>query len=382
MEQSSSCESLTTSANEQAAKALWLEERRLEHERSSKNRRRSLVAAEADTKPDEPDDASLKKEWLRRRRAEHETALKQRRSSSAVDDSAPLVDASLLEMPTERELYLRQIAEQRSMSERERQRMVAEEERPGMAPLVDPSLLEMPSERELYLRAIAEQRSVSQRERQRMSTDAARRPSLMEDEEPDDDDEEYPFNDCYAKAEMLSGNFYPSFGYPSFEDQDTSRGDSTTDAPTENGEDNMNELEALEALRLHHGMKLTRSPSGSSSSSSNHQQRAGSPRGRRGSRGMGSTNRVAPFMPPHGEGRDAGGGAERLFDYVPSLPASLDRPRMVAHLQEIEPPGPNVPNLAFQQRGDGEAPIDGLWSPASSPGRVLRLEDITIIKGR
>ena len=69
MEQSSSCESLTTSANEQAAKALWLEERRLEHERSSKNRRRSLVAAEADTKPDEPDDASLKKEWLRRRRA-------------------------------------------------------------------------------------------------------------------------------------------------------------------------------------------------------------------------------------------------------------------------------------------------------------------------
>ena len=141
MEQSSSCESLTTSANEQAAKALWLEERRLEHERSSKNRRRSLVAAEADTKPDEPDDASLKKEWLRRRRAEHETALKQRRSSSAVDDSAPLVDASLLEMPTERELYLRQIAEQRSMSERERQRMVAEEERPGMAPLVDPSLL-------------------------------------------------------------------------------------------------------------------------------------------------------------------------------------------------------------------------------------------------
>ena len=76
----------------------------------------------------------------------------------------------------------------------------------------------------------------------------------------------------------------------------------------------------------------------------------------------------------------AGGGAE-LFDYVPSLPASLDRPRMVAHLQEIEPPGPNVPNLAFQQR-DGEAPIDGLWSPASSPGRVLRLEDITIIKGR
>ena len=80
--------------------------RRLEHERSSKNRRRSLVAAEADTKPDEPDDASLKKEWLRRRRAEHETALNQRRSSSAVDDSAPLVDASLLEMPTERELYL------------------------------------------------------------------------------------------------------------------------------------------------------------------------------------------------------------------------------------------------------------------------------------
>ena len=381
MEQSSSCESLTTSANEQAAKALWLEERRLEHERSSKNRRRSLVAAEADTKPDEPDDASLKKEWLRRRRAEHETALKQRRSSSAVDDSAPLVDASLLEMPTERELYLRQI-----MSSRCRSASGSGWWRRWSgpaAPLVDPSLLEMPSERELYLRAIAEQRSVSQRERQRMSTDAARRPSLMEDEEPDEEEEEeYPFNDCYAKAEMLSGNFYPSFGYPSFEDQDTSRGDSTTDAPTENGEDSMNELEALEALRLHHGMKLTRSPSGSSSSSSNHQQRAGSPRGRRGSRGMGSTNRVAPFMPPHGEGRDAGGGAERLFDYVPSLPASLDRPRMVAHLQEIEPPGPNVPNLAFQQRGDGEAPIDGLWSPASSPGRVLRLEDITIIKGR
>ena len=74
--------------DEQTAKARWLEERRLEHEQSSR-RRRSLVAADASKRVEEPDDASLKKEWLRRQRAEHETSMARRRSLSAVDDLKP-----------------------------------------------------------------------------------------------------------------------------------------------------------------------------------------------------------------------------------------------------------------------------------------------------
>ena len=101
---------------------------------------------------------------------------KQRRSSSAVDDSAPL--------GMRRSSRCRRSASSTSVRSRSSARCRSASgsgwwrRRSGPAWRRSSTLAPRDAlERELYLRAIAEQRSVSQRERQRMSTDAARRPS-------------------------------------------------------------------------------------------------------------------------------------------------------------------------------------------------------------
>ena len=214
--------------DEAHAKQAWLHQKRLEHERNL--RRRSSTPGDGPGRADEPDDAAVKRDWLRRRRQEHEVAMGRRAGAS--NDDARLVDASLA--PSDRELYLRQLADQRSQAQRERRRNSAAESSVDAPPLVDASLLSTPSERELFLRQLAEQRSQSERDRRRMSSDAARRPSFS----AKDADE--------SLAEMYGHNYAECGG----DTATSSAANSTTADSAEREAEEMAELEALEAMRF------------------------------------------------------------------------------------------------------------------------------------
>ena len=119
----------------------------------------------------EAEDAETKREWLLQRRCDHEAAMAQRQTTDP--HPAPLVNPSLLSTPTERELYLRSLREQRNT-------LRCSPIDPHPAPLVDPSLLSTPTERELYLRSLHATKHSCARERRRCNTDAMLRPSVSD----------------------------------------------------------------------------------------------------------------------------------------------------------------------------------------------------------
>ena len=117
-----------------AAKESWLEHQKFEWARNQAERERRNRLLKAGTeplqephRPFEPNDADIKRDWLRRQRQQHSERLREARQQHAtVKDSAPLVDASLLSTPSERELYLRSLQEERHHAQRERRRMSTE----------------------------------------------------------------------------------------------------------------------------------------------------------------------------------------------------------------------------------------------------------------
>ena len=122
-----------------ALKKEWLRRQRLEHEQRTTQAHRSLSAFSA---PEEPDDAALKREWLRRQREMHERALASRAAQPAEAERAPMVDSSLLsttDMPSERDLYLQQLHDERSFSQRERRQMEGLAQRRPSVPLALPA---------------------------------------------------------------------------------------------------------------------------------------------------------------------------------------------------------------------------------------------------
>jgi hypothetical protein len=211
------------------AKQAWLEVQKVEWEKNQQAREKRFQLQQHQglpAAPTEPDDAALKREWLRRRRHAHEAAMSERENIAAasVDRDAPLVEASLLSTP---------------------------------------------SERELYLRSLQDERSLAQRERRRMSTDAARRPSFT----AAGGDEQAAMMDLMAAsasatereaADLYSFN-YGEHGRPNGCGTSAPPTSSTTAERTE--ADALEDLEALEALRLQE-LQQHRRPSGSSSSGS------------------------------------------------------------------------------------------------------------------
>lgn len=395
-----------------AAKAAWLEQLREEHQRNF--RRRSMEARIDDHKVPEPDDAALKRDWLRRRREEHEAARasRYRTCGGGMEHSAPLEpdDAAL-----KRE-WLRRRRQEHDAARASRGR-VAEGWVEQSAPLVDPSLLSTPSERELYLRALAEEREFSRRERERASTEAARRPSLGNLQRPQsagfagrndggpDGDDRY----CHLHGHDACSSPTP--------DGETSAANSTTTSAAErDAEDGSDCLDALEGLRL---QELSAEHAGGRSFS-------GSSSGSGGGRG-GDTRRKlsgprlqisAPGILPSAHGRSSASVRpedhraayydECIPDAVPLAAVPYERAGDMMRLragdvmthsstradggQDHVGRAPNIPSLSFRQP-PGEAwgaHDEGIeWhsphSDRSSPGRsgtVLRLEDITIIKRR
>lgn len=192
-----------------AAKEAWLEAKRAEHERNS--RRRSAQGLEGMDKAVEPDDAALKQEWLRQRRREHEMAMVERERISsdleAIGAAAapPIVDAALLSTPTERELYIRNLEEQRHNSQRERQRMAREAER---RPSINPY---------------------------EIGLDGSFSRGRFADERPTHKEDGIEYDQCYS----------------TWRDQgDTSAANSTTTSAAEREVEEMAELEIIESLHL------------------------------------------------------------------------------------------------------------------------------------
>ena len=214
------------------------------------------------------------KEMYLRRLCE-ERAAQRRTQRSAEKVRAPMVDSSLLSTPSEREMYLRRLCEER-MAQRRIQRGDAKRS----APFVDCSLLSTPSEREMYLRGLREQRVAAQHERRRSLGEAARRPSLPSHAIEDsaallDDSHEWLTCDnsaadgCDAHGDWFSSDEHVQWTSDTaalnLDEDDTESRPSTSDealAAAERADadalevEALEELEMLEALRLQVGYSL------------------------------------------------------------------------------------------------------------------------------
>ena len=339
---------------------------------------------------------------------------------------------------------------------------------------MDASLLSTPSERELYLRSLQEERNLAQRERRRMSTEAARRPSMTNILESESShgvllsldhlakDSAYAFNyldeeeheeggiigDGYgsgrARAGLRGGGLIDHDGLSTT--TSASGGETSTLSAAERIEsESLDELEQLEALRL---LQLQSSyPQYQPSSQQQQQYSSTGSKGRRPSSG-GSSNgdgsksprSARPISAPHHrlalspgilpspgrrggvEGNAAsfkGGGGSRLgsadkaaivmdhgvassADYHQNhqhdgreqlmLPPSVRTP-MDDDEASPDEDREGSPHQRHGRRGSsphsagGESPP---WLRTTSPspnsssrsGSVLRLEDITILKSR
>ena len=381
-----------------AAKAAWLEERRREH--CENFRRRSVQAAEPEAKAAEPDDAAMKREWLRQRRMEHGAKMRSREREMTGSAASPY--------PL------------------------------NAAPLVDASLLSTPSERELYLRYLAEERMLAQRERSRMDEEARRRPSfsmsgalddsLIRYDEVPDDSYAANYGERWAWGHGVWGG--------KDVDGETSAENSTTTSAAEREAEEMSELEAIETLRLHEMNQERRSSSGSLKGGLGGGGYSGdSPRLRRSGRLQMSGPGI---LPPNLAPASASGARRRPSSSSHASPEPPEPPEDLHLEDEVElphePPAAQLRGRGSYQRAEGldgvgrppmldgcaSSPMliprhhmssvpslslgrggeawaeragggEGDWmrhsyesphSANSSPGRVLRLEDITIIKRR
>ena len=261
-----------------ALKRDWLRRKRREHEAmraaAAQERQRAELAA-----PVEPDDAAVKKEWLRRQRLEHERANAERANLSSCGSLNAL---SAPEEPDDAALKREWLRRQREMHERALATRAAQPAEAERAPMVDTSLLsntETPSERDVYLQQLHEERSFSQRERKQMEGLAQRRPSVpLALPAPEDaaamelalanmDDEQYAYYFNYAECyeheqEVLSTTSAAA--------SSTTR--STTTAAERAETEGLDELEALEAMRAMElqasGKRQTRSERSASAGSS------------------------------------------------------------------------------------------------------------------
>jgi len=109
-------------ATELTERQAWIMEKRREWEAAQRRRQREQMEqlARPSISP-----AAAKRAWLREQRLEreHQRAILRPRDTKG---AAPLVDASVLTSPTEREVYIRRLREQQLQSDRERRRRVGE----------------------------------------------------------------------------------------------------------------------------------------------------------------------------------------------------------------------------------------------------------------